>query len=60
MKNLGIKGKTANYLSRFPKTALSSAEYEKFIRTCFSVLPPPKVTLEERLKKTPKVRFRLD
>ena len=60
MKNLGIKEKEADYSVRFPKTALSSADYEKFIRACFSVSPPPKRKLEERLKQAPKVRFTLD
>ena len=59
MKNLRVKEKPSDYLSRFPKTALSSADYEKFIRTCFSVSPPPKRKLEERLRYAPKVRFRL-
>jgi hypothetical protein len=59
MKHLAIKENTAHYLSRFPKKAHASADYEKFIRTCFSVLPPPKVTLAERLKKSPKLRFKL-
>ena len=49
-----------DYLSRFPRTALSSANYEKFIRTCYSVSSPPKKKLEERLKEAPKVRFTLD
>jgi hypothetical protein len=59
MKNLGIKEKAADYSLRFPKTTLSSADYEKFIRTSFSILPPPKETLEERLKKSPRVKFKL-
>jgi len=60
MKHLAIRENADYHLSRFPKTAHSSADYEKFIRTCFSVLRPPKVTLAERLKKSPKIRFKLD
>lgn len=60
MKNLAIKEKTTDYVSRFPKTGLSSADYEKFIRACFSVLPQPKKKLEESLKYAPKTRFKLD
>jgi len=60
MQHLTIKEKTSDYLSRFPKTALSSADYEKFIRACFSVLPPPKRKLEEKLKYAPKIRFKLN
>ncbi|MFA6569404.1 MAG: hypothetical protein WCS96_14425 [Victivallales bacterium] len=60
MKNHCMKEKTADYLSRFPRTALSSSDYEKFIRTCFSVSPPPKRTLEESLRHAPKSRFKLN
>jgi len=60
MKNMRIKEKTADYLARFPRTALSSTDYEKFIRTSFSVLPLPKTKLEKRLQCAPKVKFKLD
>ncbi len=59
MKNCLVKEKKTDYRARFPKSALSSADYEKFIRTCFSVLPPSKRTLEESLRHAPKVRFKL-
>jgi hypothetical protein len=60
MKNCSVKEKPSDYLSRFPRTALSSADYEKFIRTCFSVSPPATRKLEERLRYAPKIRFKLD
>jgi hypothetical protein len=59
MKNLAIKEKAADYLARFPKKKLSNEDYEKFIRTCYSVSPPPKKKLEEILRYAPKVKFRL-
>jgi len=60
MKSPTIKEKKSVYTTRFHRTGLSSAEYEHFIRTSYSVLPPHKMTLDKKLKYAVKVKFKLD
>jgi hypothetical protein len=60
MKSRTIKETKTAYSTRFPKTNLSSVEYEKFIRTSHSVMPPTRMTLAKKLKYAVKVKFKLD
>jgi hypothetical protein len=60
MKSRTIKEAKTTYSTRFPKTNLSSVEYEKFIRASYSVMPPARMTLAKQLKYAAKVKFKLD